>query len=89
MSYAVVVDLARNALMLALMLSAPMLLVALAVGLLVSVLQTVTQIQEQTLAIVAKLFAVGAVFLLTISWMLQTAVKYTVELFRGLPGLVS
>jgi flagellar biosynthetic protein FliQ len=87
MSYQLAIDLARNALMLALLLSAPLLLVALAVGLLVSVLQAVTQVQEQTLAVVAKLFAVGAVFLLTLPWILQTAVKYTTELFRSLPSL--
>jgi flagellar biosynthetic protein FliQ len=89
MSYALAVDLARGALMLALMLAAPMLLVALAVGLLISVLQAVTQVQEQTLTVVGKLFAVGAVFLLTLPWLLQTAVKYTTELFRSLAGLAS
>jgi len=58
------------------------------VGLLVSVLQTVTQVQEQTVAFVAKLLAVGAVFLLSLSWLLQTAVKYTAGLLRSVPGLV-
>lgn len=89
MNYALAVDLARNALMLALMLAAPMLLIALAIGILISVLQAVTQVQEQTLTVVGKLFAVGAVFLLTLPWLLQTAVKFTTEVFRGLPNLVS
>ncbi|MGH7506989.1 MAG: flagellar biosynthetic protein FliQ [Longimicrobiales bacterium] len=89
MSYGLVIDMARQALLLGLMLAGPLLLVALAVGLLLSIFQAVTQIQEQTLSFVAKLFAVGMVFLLTLTWMLQAAVKYTVELFRSLPGLVS
>jgi len=89
MTYALAVDLARNALMLAIMLSAPMLLVALLSGLLLSVLQAVTQIQEQTLAFVVKLAGVGIVFLISLNWLLQTAVKYTVELFNGLPTLAS
>ncbi|HET9986170.1 MAG TPA: flagellar biosynthetic protein FliQ [Longimicrobiales bacterium] len=89
MPYALVLDLARGALVLCLELAGPLLLVALAVGLLVSVLQAVTQIQEQTIAFVAKLFAVGAVFLLMLSWSLHEAVKYTAELLRSLPTLVS
>lgn len=89
MSYELVVDLVRNALNLALMLSAPLLGVALAAGLLISVLQAATQIQEQTLAIVVKFFSVGLVFLVALPWLLQRAVQYTVELFRSLPLLVS
>jgi len=81
-------DLARNALTMALALAGPLLAVALAVGLAVSVVQAVTSIQEQTLSFVPKLFAVGAVFLALLSWMLQTMMKYTTELFRSLPGLI-
>jgi len=89
MSHALVVDLARNAVMLALLISAPMLIVALLVGLTVSILQAVTQIQEQTLAFVPKLVGVSAVFLLALPWVLQLLVKYTTELFRSLPSLIS
>jgi flagellar biosynthetic protein FliQ len=89
MSHALVVDLARNAVMLALLISGPMLIVALLVGLTVSVLQAVTQIQEQTLAFVPKLVGVSAVFLLALPWIIQLLVKYTTELFRSLPSLIS
>jgi flagellar biosynthetic protein FliQ len=89
MSDAFVTDLARNAMLMALFLAGPMLLVALGVGLLVSILQAVTQIQEQTLAFVPKLVAVAMVFLIGLPWMIQIAVKYTTELFRSLPALAS
>lgn len=89
MPHALVVDLARDALLLAVTLAGPLLFVALAVGLLVSVFQAVTSIQEQTLSFVPKLFAVGMVFLALLSWMLQQMIRYTTELFRSLPGLVS
>ena len=69
MSHTLVVDLARNAIMLALLIAGPMLVVALLVGLTVSVLQAVTQIQEQTLAFVPKLVGVAVVFLLALPWM--------------------
>jgi flagellar biosynthetic protein FliQ len=88
-NYAVVVDMARDALVLCLMLAGPLLLVALGVGIVVAMFQAVTQIQEQTVAFVLKLGAVGAVFLLTLNWALQAAVRYTIELFRSLPGLVT
>ena len=89
MSHTLVVDLARNAIMLALLISGPMLIVAVLVGLTVSILQAVTQIQEQTLTFVPKLVAVSAVFLLALPWVLQLLVRYTTELFRSLPSLVS
>ena len=89
MSHTLVVDLARNAIMLALVIAGPMLVVALLVGLTVSVLQAVTQIQEQTLAFVPKLVGVAVVFLLALPWMIQLLVKYTTELFRSLPSLIS
>lgn len=88
MSHVLVVDLARNAILVALLLAAPMLVVALGVGLVVSVLQAVTQIQEQTLVFVPKLIAVAVVFLVALPWMIQLAVKYTIELFRSIPGIV-
>ncbi len=89
MSNTLVVDLARNAIMLALLICGPMLVVALLIGLTVSVLQAVTQIQEQTLVFVPKLVGVSAVFLLALPWVLQVLVKYTTELFRSIPSLAS
>ena len=87
MPLALVLDLARDALVMALTLAGPLLGIALVVGLVVSVLQAVTSIQEQTLSFVPKLFAVGAVFLLLLSWMLQGMMRYATELFRGLSRL--
>jgi len=89
MSHQLVVDLARNAILLSLMLAGPMLIVALGVGLIISVVQAVTQIQEQTLSFVPKLVAVSAAFLVALPWLLQLLIRYTTELFRSLPNLVN
>ncbi len=89
MSHVLVVDLARNMIMTALMIAAPMLVVALAMGLIVSVIQAVTQIQEQTLSFVPKLVAVAVTFIVALPWIIQIMVKYTSELFRAIPGMVS
>ncbi len=89
MSHVLVVDLARNMIMTSLMIAAPMLVVALAVGLIISVIQAVTQIQEQTLSFVPKLVAVAATFIIALPWIIQIMVKYTSELFRAIPSMVS
>jgi flagellar biosynthetic protein FliQ len=89
MSETLVVDLARNAIMTALLLAGPLLTIALGVGLVVSVFQAVTQIQEQTLSFVPKLLAVAGTFLIALPWMLQVMIKYTTELFRSFPSLIS
>lgn len=75
--------------MTALLIASPMLVVALAVGLVVSIIQAVTQIQEQTLSFVPKLVAVAVTFIVALPWIIQIMVKYTSELFRSLPSLIS
>lgn len=89
MSQAMVIDLARNAVLLSLMVGGPLLLVALVVGLAVSVFQAVTQIQEQTLSFVPKLIAVSVAFLVGLPWMLEMMIRYTTDLFRSIPSIAS
>ena len=89
MPEAMVVDLVRSALLVTLTLAGPLLAVAMVVGLAVSVVQAVTQIQEQTLSFVPKLLAVVGAFLAALPWMIQVMSKYTTELLRSLPTLVS
>lgn len=81
------IELARDAIMLAILISAPLLTVAIGVGVLVSIIQTVTQIQEQTLSFVPKLLSVAIAFLASLSWMLQQMTTYAVNLFVSLAGL--
>lgn len=88
MTYTLVTDLARNALMVTALIAAPLLLVALLIGLAVSVFQTVTQIQEQTLSFVPKLIGVGLTLVVALPWMLQLLVEYTTQLLRSLPSLI-
>lgn len=89
MSYTLVTDLARNAMMVAMLVAAPLLLVSLIIGLMVSIFQTVTQIQEQSLSFVPKLMGVATVFLVGLPWMLQLLVEYTQRLFRSLPAMIN
>ena len=82
-----VLDLARQALLMALQLAAPFLVAALIVGLIMGVLQSLTQIQEQTLAFVPKLVVIGIVFVLALPWMLQSLVAYTRTILIGLADM--
>ncbi len=89
MSHQLVIDLSRDAILTALMVAAPMLLIALGVGLIVSIIQSVTQIQEQTLAFVPKLVLVGGAFIVGLPWLLQILIRYTTGVLRGIPAMVS
>lgn len=88
MTEAYVLTLGRNAIMLALTLSGPILLISLVAGSLISLVQAATQINESTLIFIPKLIGVVLVLLLLGSWMLQQAVTFTSSLFTSLPNLV-
>lgn len=74
------VDLGRVSLMVAVKLTFPLLAVGLLVGLVISVFQAATQIQEQTLAFIPKMFVVVVVLFLIMPWMLTVLVDTTHEL---------
>jgi len=85
MSDAAVINLAKDALMTAFMVAAPILLVSLSIGLVVAVFQAMTQSNEVTLTFVPKIFGVFAVAALLGPWMVGTMVSYTHRLFTALP----
>jgi flagellar biosynthesis protein FliQ len=77
------IDLVRQTLILAMVISAPMLLIGLAVGILVSLFQAVTQIQEQTLTFVPKIAAMICAALLLFPWISQRLLDYAAAIFSG------
>mgnify|MGYP000355233989 CR=1 FL=1 len=79
-----VLDLARDMMMIVVIVATPMLLVGLVVGLLVSLFQALTSIQEQTLALVPKMFAVIGVALLMLAPAIALLRDYTLGLFERL-----
>jgi len=89
MSHQLVIDLTRDAILTALMVAAPLLLIALGIGLLVSIIQSVTQIQEQTLSFVPQLVLVGGAFIVGMPWLLQILIKFTTQIIRGIPAMVA
>ncbi|MEX2964299.1 flagellar biosynthesis protein FliQ [Microbulbifer sp. TYP-18] len=81
-------ELVKNMLTTASMVSAPVLGVALLVGLVVSIFQVVTQIQEMTLTFVPKILSIVGVIFIFGAWMLSTIVAYTEAMFRQIADLM-
>lgn len=78
----------QQALLIMLLVSAPLLLVALAVGLLVSIFQAATQINEMTLSFIPKLIAVFVTLVIAGPWMTSLLVDYIRRLFTSIPGII-
>ncbi len=83
-----VLTIGQEALTLALMLGAPLLLTALAVGVLVGVFQAATQINEMTLSFIPKLLSMAVVLAITGPWMLRMMIEYTKRLVENIPSLI-
>ncbi len=83
-----VIALGKEAIMLTLMVSAPMLILGLIVGLAIAVFQAVTQIHEMTLTFVPKIIAVGLALLICFPWIINMLVGFTTRLFTSIPTLV-
>jgi flagellar biosynthetic protein FliQ len=75
------ISVVREALIVALMISTPILMVGLVIGLLVSLFQAVTQIQEQTLSFVPKIIAMGICTVLIVPWVGLRLIEFAERMF--------
>ncbi len=87
MTEAYILSFAQNALMVTLVMVAPILLVSLVIGGLVSLFQAATQINEVTLTFIPKLIGISLVLAVLGSWMAQQMLAFTANLFGSLPTL--
>ena len=78
-------ELARNAFSMALMTSAPILLVGLVVGLMIALFQAVTQLQEQTLTFVPKIAAMVIAASIFIPWIGERMIIFTRQSLSTVP----
>ncbi len=77
----IVMEVFREALMVAIKLGGPLLLISMAVGLVISILQAATQIHEQTLSFVPKALTIGILLLLMAPFMLTTMNDFVLFIF--------
>jgi flagellar biosynthesis protein FliQ len=84
-----VVNLATQAMKLAIEIAGPMMLVGLVVGLVVSIFQAVTSIQEQSLTFIPKIVGLAVLIVILGPWMLGQLVTYAQNLYTSIPSLIS
>lgn len=84
MNEAVVLGLAKEALIVALEISAPILGASLVIGIVVSLIQAVTQVNETTLTFVPKLIGVFVAMLIFGPWMMETLLSFSAGLFANM-----
>lgn len=77
-----VMDIMREAIMLAFKLALPVLLVAMIVGLVIAILQAATQIHEQTISFAPKAVAVGLTLFFLGPWMTQECIDFVNFIFE-------
>lgn len=81
-------ELGRQALEVALLVSAPVLIAALVTGLLVSIFQAATQINEMTLSFIPKLLVMFVALLLSGPWMLTLLTDFMRRLLVNIPAMI-
>lgn len=78
-------EMGRQAIYMTIVASLPAMLTGMAVGLLVSLIQSITSVQEQTLAFVPKIVATLGVTIVALPWIVSLMLEYTVDLYMGIP----
>lgn len=84
-----VIELGRQALIVTVLLAAPLLISSLIAGLLIGLFQAATQIQDMTLSFIPKLIVLIVALGLTGHWMLRLLIDYTRNLFQMIPGVAN
>jgi len=87
MTEQLVVYLFREAFYTMILVSSPMLVLSLIIGLVIAVFQAATSIQEITLTFVPKIIIVAVVAVLTLPWMMEVMIGFTLSVFNQIPGL--
>ena len=66
----------------------PILVTAMVIGLAVSLFQSVTSIQEPTLAFVPKALGIIGLLIVLMPWMLRTMIEFTTTMVEKMPQMV-
>jgi flagellar biosynthetic protein FliQ len=86
MDEALLLEVGRDAVIVTLKISAPLLIIALVIGLAISLFQALTQIQEVTLTFVPKIIIVFISLLLLAPFMLHTLTDFTERIMQQAIG---
>ena len=83
------VELVRTAMLNAMLIGAPLLVMGMLVGLVISLMQAVTQIQDQTLNAVPKIIAMVLALIVCLPWITDRMIEYTRTMYMHIPEVVS
>jgi flagellar biosynthesis protein FliQ len=83
------IDLVRDAILMSLIVGAPLLLVGVVVGLAIGLIQALTQIQDQTVSTVPKLVAMTLAIIVCLPWLTDRMLDYSKSVLRQLPPHMS
>jgi flagellar biosynthetic protein FliQ len=84
-----ILEIGREALWVATLLAAPILLTALGIGLLIGIIQAATQIQEMTLSFIPKLLGVAVAIVVAGPWMLTLVKDWVIEFLHRIPQFIA
>ena len=87
MDTALATEIARQALLVAIYVSGPILLTMLVVGLVIGILQAATSINEMTISFVPKIIAAALAIAVVGAWQLTTLVDFMKSIFTRIPSL--
>ncbi len=83
-----IITIGQQAMEMAAMLAAPLLIASLAIGLLIGIFQAATQINEMTLSFIPKLVVIMAVLMVAGNWMLISMIDFTRRLYQSIPYII-
>jgi len=81
-----IIAIARDTMIAALWIAAPILLSATLVSLVINIVQVMTSIQDSTVTIVPRLAAVGTILFFLLPWMLHRMMSFTMTLWSDFRG---
>jgi flagellar biosynthetic protein FliQ len=84
-----VIELAREAMWVTLLVSAPLLAVVLIIGVVIGIIQAATSINEMTLSFIPKLIGLAGAIVLCGNWQVTVLVDYSRSIFNRIPALFS
>ncbi|MFO0948585.1 MAG: flagellar biosynthesis protein FliQ [Planctomycetota bacterium] len=85
MDVKIATELGRQALYITLLISMPAMVSGMVIGLVISLIQSITSVQEQTLAFVPKIVFTLIVLVIALPWIIEHMLEYTDDLYRGIP----
>lgn len=82
-----VIDYAREAVWIAMLVASPLLLVALLTGLTIGIIQAATSINEMTLSFIPKLATIALALVVFGGWQLRILIDFVTRVFERIPGM--